>query len=90
MSGYYSERLSAERLKLCYELAPPPVQRYLEKPVSTDVLLTQALLLGSALSRKVGNPESQSNAVPVASAGAAPNEKQAGAGASTAPAAEKK
>ena len=58
--------------------------------VSADVLLTQAVLLGSTLSGKVGNLESQSNAAPAASAGAAPNEKQAGAGASTAPAAEKK
>jgi len=30
MNDYYSERLSAHRLKLCYELAPPRVRRYLE------------------------------------------------------------
>ncbi|MBN2431430.1 MAG: class I SAM-dependent methyltransferase [Acidobacteria bacterium] len=29
MTGYYETTLSAERLKLCYELAPPAVQRYL-------------------------------------------------------------
>jgi SAM-dependent methyltransferase len=29
MTSYYSEKLSAERLKLCYDLAPPSVQRYL-------------------------------------------------------------
>ena len=29
MSSYYTEKLSAERLKLCYDLAPPAVQRYL-------------------------------------------------------------
>ena len=40
--------------------------------VSTDVLLTQAVLLGSTLSGKVGNLESQSNAAPAASTGAAP------------------
>ena len=26
MSDYYSRKLSAERLKLCYDLAPPPVR----------------------------------------------------------------
>ena len=29
MPSYYSEKLSAERLKLCYDLAPPEVQRHL-------------------------------------------------------------
>ena len=29
MDSYYSEKLSAERLKLCYDIAPPSVQRYL-------------------------------------------------------------
>lgn len=29
MAGYYDERLSAERLRRCYELAPPRVQQYL-------------------------------------------------------------
>ena len=28
--GYYSERLSAERLRKCYEIAPPRVRRYLD------------------------------------------------------------
>jgi len=27
--AYYSDRLNAERLRRCYEVAPPPVQRYL-------------------------------------------------------------
>jgi 2-polyprenyl-6-hydroxyphenyl methylase/3-demethylubiquinone-9 3-methyltransferase len=31
--GYYSERLSGQRLRLCYELAPPRVQRYLEAEI---------------------------------------------------------
>ena len=29
MESYYADKLSAERLRRCYELAPPPVQRYL-------------------------------------------------------------
>lgn len=33
MSGYYSQKLSAERLRLCYELAPPRVKRYLEAEI---------------------------------------------------------
>ena len=33
MGGYYSQRLSAERLRLCYELAPPRVQQYLQAEV---------------------------------------------------------
>jgi 2-polyprenyl-6-hydroxyphenyl methylase/3-demethylubiquinone-9 3-methyltransferase len=30
MSGYYTEKLSAERLKRCYEIAPPRIKQYLE------------------------------------------------------------
>ena len=30
MSGYYSEKLSAERLRRCYDIAPPRVRRYLQ------------------------------------------------------------
>lgn len=33
MHGYYSRKLSAERLKLCYEIAPPRVERYLEAEI---------------------------------------------------------
>jgi 2-polyprenyl-6-hydroxyphenyl methylase/3-demethylubiquinone-9 3-methyltransferase len=33
MHGYYSQKLSAERLRLCYEVAPPRVQRYLEAEI---------------------------------------------------------
>ena len=29
MHGYYSKKLSGERLKLCYEIAPPRVKQYL-------------------------------------------------------------
>ena len=34
MSGYYSERLAAERLRRCYELAPPRVRQYLEAEIA--------------------------------------------------------
>jgi len=40
--------------------------------VSTELLLTQAIALGSTLSGKVGSLESQSNAAPAASTGEAP------------------
>jgi len=33
MSSYYSEKLSAERLELCYDLAPPAVKRYLDAEI---------------------------------------------------------
>ena len=33
MSDYYSKFLSAERLKLCYDLAPPRVSQYLEEEI---------------------------------------------------------
>ena len=33
MDDYYSKNLSAERLKLCYELAPPRVEQYLEAEI---------------------------------------------------------
>ncbi len=45
-------------------------------PASTDVILTQAVLLASALSGKVGSLESGSSAAPAASTGAAPNESK--------------
>lgn len=33
MSEYYSEKLSAERLKQCYEIAPPRTQQYLRAEI---------------------------------------------------------
>ncbi len=33
MPDYYKEKLSGERLKLCYDLAPPRVQQYLESEI---------------------------------------------------------
>lgn len=32
-SGYYSQKLSAERLRQCYEIAPPGAKRYLEAEI---------------------------------------------------------
>jgi len=34
MAEYYSEKLAAERLELCYKLAPPRVMRYLDAEIS--------------------------------------------------------
>ncbi|MBD3233431.1 MAG: methyltransferase domain-containing protein [candidate division Zixibacteria bacterium] len=33
MDKYYSRKLSAERLKLCYDIAPPRVQQYLQAEI---------------------------------------------------------
>jgi len=33
MPGYYTERLAAERLRACYDLAPPRVQEYLRAEI---------------------------------------------------------
>jgi ubiquinone/menaquinone biosynthesis C-methylase UbiE len=33
MASYYAERLSAERLRQCYEIAPPRVQQYLNAEI---------------------------------------------------------
>jgi len=34
MGGYYSDKLSAQRLRLCYEIAPPRVRQYLEAEIA--------------------------------------------------------
>ncbi|MCK4329245.1 hypothetical protein KAX02_05330 [candidate division WOR-3 bacterium] len=34
MKGYYTDKLSAQRLKQCYEIAPPRVQQYLKEEVN--------------------------------------------------------
>ena len=34
MTSYYQEKLAAERLKRCYEIAPPRVQQYLDAEVA--------------------------------------------------------
>jgi len=59
MSDYYSEKLSSQRLRLCYELAPPRVQRYLEAEVefvldrikSTDAVLELGCGYGRVIRR---------------------------------------
>ncbi|MBN2170144.1 MAG: class I SAM-dependent methyltransferase [Candidatus Krumholzibacteriota bacterium] len=33
MTGYYDEKLAAERLRRCYELAPPAARRYLQAEI---------------------------------------------------------
>jgi large subunit ribosomal protein L10 len=48
------------------------INGHIYSAASTDLLLTQAILLGSTLSGKVGSLESQSNAAPAASTGEAP------------------
>ena len=40
--AYYSRSLSGERLKLCYDLAPPAVQRYLEAEIQYVLQATKA------------------------------------------------
>ncbi len=42
MKGYYEDRLSAERLKRCYEIAPPRVQEYLEAETEHVLRKTRA------------------------------------------------
>jgi len=34
MSGYYAEKLSAERLRACYDVAPPRTRQYLEAEIA--------------------------------------------------------
>jgi len=33
MSSYYTEKLAAERLRACYDLAPPRTKAYLEAEI---------------------------------------------------------
>jgi len=33
MDNYYAQKLSAERLRLCYEIAPPRIKKYLEAEI---------------------------------------------------------
>lgn len=61
MSGYYTENLSAERLRLCYELAPPRVQRYLQAEIDfalgrirpTDAVLEMGCGYGRVLEQLI-------------------------------------
>jgi len=62
MPGYYSEKLSAARLKRCYEIAPPRVQQYLEAEICFVCDLSEPMMdvlelgcgYGRVLSRLVG------------------------------------
>lgn len=47
MPGYYTEKLSAERLRTCYELAPPRTQAYLEAEI--DFVLQKTSSFTAAL-----------------------------------------
>lgn len=61
MQGYYSEKLSAERLQLCYEIAPPRVWQYLEAEIEfvlekirpTDLVLELGCGYGRVLQKLV-------------------------------------
>ena len=65
MSGYYAEKLSAERLKLCYEIAPPRVKQYLEAEIEyvldklkgTEKVLELGCGYGRVLLRLLGKSE---------------------------------
>jgi SAM-dependent methyltransferase len=62
MSGYYSQSLSAERLRLCYDLAPRRVQRYLQAEIDfaleriapTDAVLEMGCGYGRVLLQLLG------------------------------------
>ena len=59
MEGYYSEKLSAQRLRKCYEIAPPRVQQYLDAEIDhvlsrirpTDLVLELGCGYGRVLER---------------------------------------
>ena len=61
MRGYYSQKLSDERLRLCYELACPRVKRYLHSEIqfvlerikSTDLVLELGCGYGRVLQKLV-------------------------------------
>lgn len=61
MDDYYSQKLSAERLRLCYEIAPPRVKRYLEAEIEfvldkikpSDLILELGCGYGRVLQRLV-------------------------------------
>jgi len=58
---YYSQKLSAERLKLCYEIAPPRVKQYLEAEIefilekikSSDMVLELGCGYGRVLKKLI-------------------------------------
>ncbi len=62
MGGYYSDRLAGERLRACYEIAPPRVRAYLESEIdftlgrisSSATLLELGCGFGRVLDRLAG------------------------------------
>jgi ubiquinone/menaquinone biosynthesis C-methylase UbiE len=62
VSDYYAKQLSAERLKRCYDLAPPRVQQYLEAEIAhvierigaADAVLELGCGYGRVLRRLIG------------------------------------
>jgi len=49
MPGYYTERLAAERLRACYDLAPPRTKAYLEAEVEFVLAKTTPSMLALEL-----------------------------------------
>jgi len=45
MHGYYSQKLSGERLRVCYEIAPPRIQVYLEAEIEFVLERTESSAL---------------------------------------------
>jgi SAM-dependent methyltransferase len=49
MPSYYTERLAAERLRACYDLAPPRTKAYLEAEIEFVLARTTPSMLGLEL-----------------------------------------
>ena len=49
MSGYYADKLAAERLRACYDLAPPRVKAYLEAEIEFVLSKTTSSMLALEL-----------------------------------------
>jgi SAM-dependent methyltransferase len=49
MPGYYTERLAAERLRACYDLAPPRTKAYLEAEMELVLAKTTPSMLALEL-----------------------------------------
>jgi len=65
MGGYYSQKLAGERLRLCYEIAPPRVKQYLEAEIAfvvdkiegCELILELGCGYGRVLGRLAANVE---------------------------------
>ena len=49
MSGYYTDKLAAERLRACYDLAPPPIKAYLDAEIEFVLARTTSSMLALEL-----------------------------------------